>query len=141
MKSMSDSFTRMLSLSTARVGGATEVSVEGEAVSICQQGNPRRKWLIKPTRDASKWTNPLTGWSSICQLQDTLHEVDFPSVERAVEYCKRHGLEFTIAETRKEVGSRRVGSTIISGALRKGDKPKNYGDNFSVQRKGVPVVP
>jgi nitrite reductase/ring-hydroxylating ferredoxin subunit len=63
----------------------------------------------------------------------------FSTKHAATNYCAHYGLD--IVDTGIESLTQRHGSTIISGALRKELKPKSYGDNFSVHRKGLPIWP
>ena len=112
----------------------------GEKLStMCQQGMAPRTWELTPRRVTRRWESSLTGWTS-CETPNSITRAfDFPSSESAIAYCERNGLPYT--QLRVNSFSRRAGSTVISGALRKEVNPKSYGDNFSVQRRGIPIWP
>lgn len=106
--------------------------------SICQQATTSREWQLRP-KQISRWENNLTGWTSAEQSSFS-GILNFPTRQTAESYCKQNGLSYAVMGTHI-ASTNRVGSTIISGALRKELKPKSYGDNFSVRRKGVPIWP
>jgi hypothetical protein len=116
-----------------------QVEIIQEGASACQQGTTALKiWKITSAQNPLSWQNSLCGWTSVQQnyFTKSTKYLDFPTRNSAISYCKRNNLE---PKTEKQTGIIRKGSTIISGALRKESKPKSYGDNFSVQRKGTPI--
>mmetsp|Transcript_39100 Transcript_39100/g.96856 ORF Transcript_39100/g.96856 Transcript_39100/m.96856 type:complete len:194 (-) Transcript_39100:252-833(-) len=95
-------------------------------------------WKIDPGQQ-QKWENPLMGWTSTGdplahQFNSTLN---FPTKESAMAFCAKHGWEYDVVMPQK-LGT---GHSIIPGAGKAGVRPKSYGDNFAVARKGFPVWP
>jgi len=118
----------------------SQVILEQNISTTCQQGSCTTSWKVQPKLAARRWQNPLTGWSSIGQPSNLYKEpIVFSTKHAATNYCAHYGLD--IVDTGIESLTQRHGSTIISGALRKELKPKSYGDNFSVHRKGLPIWP
>jgi hypothetical protein len=134
----SSGLTKRLSADSAEL---SQVILEQNISTTCQQGSCTTSWRVQPKLAARRWQNPLTGWSSTAQPSFLSKDsIAFPTKHSATNYCEYHGLD--IVDTGIEsLTRRRFGSTIISGALRKELKPKSYGDNFSVHRKGVPIWP
>jgi hypothetical protein len=75
-----------------------------------------RKWVLEYEPATRRDPDPLMGWSS---AQDTLNEVKmrFPTLEEAVAFADKHGLEYTVIEPHTP-----------------SDKPKSYADNFRYDR-------
>lgn len=117
-----------------------QVDLIEQTPSLCQQGTATRGiWKIFPVSGSLTWENALCGWSSVSESSTgtNTRNIDFPDRDSAVSYCRRHGLEIrSIDNHAKKL--LRTGSTIMSGSLRRESKPKSYGDNFSVMRKGTP---
>lgn len=65
-----------------------------------------------------RWENPLMGWTSTGDPLSNM-KVQFKSSEEAIEHCEKNGWSWFIDEV-KEV---------------KQFKPKNYGENFSWNRR------
>ena len=109
------------------------------ARAACQQGKALiGNWKIHPG-EQQKWENPLMGWTSsgdalTHQFNST---VNFESKEAAVAFCEKYGWEYEVMEPQK-MGR---GTSTIPGAGKAGTRPKSYGDNFAVARKGIPVWP
>lgn len=116
----------------------SKVILDQRITSTCQQATTSREWQLRP-KQVLRWENNLTGWTSTEQSNFSDY-LSFPTRESAESYCKRHGLNYKEMVTNLAT-TKRLGSTIISGALRKELKPKSYGDNFSVKRKGIPKWP
>lgn len=75
-----------------------------------------------------KWVNPLMGWTSTADPLENVGRaaLSFDSEEAARAFCERHGWKFTVKPP------------APAHKLR----PKHrlqYGDNFSVKNKGVPI--
>ena len=110
------------------------------ARAACQQGKALLgNWKIHPG-EQQKWENPLMGWTS---TGDALsHQfnsvVNFESKEAAVAFCDKYGWEYEVMEPQK---MNPKGASTIPGAGKIYSRPKSYGDNFAVARKGVPVWP
>ena len=75
-----------------------------------------RKWLLEFEPATRRDPDPLMGWSS---ARDTLNEVKihFATLEEAVAFATKHGLDYTIIEPHPP-------------SL----KAKSYADNFSYHR-------
>jgi ETC complex I subunit conserved region len=75
-----------------------------------------RKWLLEYEPATRRSPDPLMGWSS---AQDTLNEVRmrFPTLDEAVVFAKKHGLDYTIIEPQART-----------------PKVKSYADNFRYDR-------
>jgi len=73
-------------------------------------------WLLEYEPATRRDPDPLMGWSS---AQDTLNEVrlHFPTLEEAVGFARKHGLDYTIIEPHART-----------------PKPKAYADNFRYDR-------
>ena len=118
----------------------SQVVIYSPARAACQQGKALLgNWKIHPG-EQQKWENPLMGWTS---TGDALsHQfnsvVNFESKEAAVAFCEKYGWEYDISEPQK---MNPKGASTIPGAGKIGTKPKSYGDNFAVARKGIPVWP
>ena len=117
-----------------------QVVIYSPARAACQQGKALLgTWKIHPG-EQQKWENPLMGWTS---TGDALsHQfnsvVSFESEEAAVAFCEKYGWEYDIKEPQK---MNPKGASTIPGAGKIYTKPKSYGDNFAVARKGIPVWP
>ncbi|QQV77715.1 ETC complex I subunit [Sphingomonas aliaeris] len=71
------------------------------ASPILQRGRPG--WVVQFDTDRPQHADPLTGWAGgadpVSQVQ-----VQFPSRESAIDYCRREGHEFTVIEpTRRKL--------------------------------------
>jgi hypothetical protein len=87
------------------------------AKTAMQSGRAQtRKWLLEYEPATRRDPDPLMGWSS---ARDTLNEVRlrFDSLEEAVAFAKKHGLDYAIIEPQ---------------APR--PKAKSYADNFRYDR-------
>jgi len=132
------------------VGGRTasnvakfEVLLEEKLPSTCQQGSGSHAWQVRPRNGTTRWQNPLTGWTSSEQphFARFATNIEFLSSQAARSYCERSGLDLLLTSKKSPSSIKRTATTVISGALRKEKKPKSYGDNFSVQRRGIPIWP
>src|ERR1700720_3409199 len=68
------------------------------AKSAMQSGRARtRKWVLEYEPASRRDPDPLMGWSS---ARDTLNEVHlrFASLEDAVAFAAKHGLDYTVIE-------------------------------------------
>jgi NADH dehydrogenase ubiquinone Fe-S protein 4 len=77
-----------------------------------------KQWLLTYEVATPRAPDPLMGWSSAA---DTLNEVrlKFDTLEEAVAYAKKEGLDYTVIEPQEP-------------RLR----PRSYADNFRWQRPG-----
>ena len=75
-----------------------------------------RNWLLEYEPASPRTPDPLMGWSS---ARDTLNEVRmrFATLDEAVAFAKKHGLDYTISEPHART-----------------PKPKSYADNFRYDR-------
>ena len=75
-----------------------------------------RKWLLEFEPATRRDPDPLMGWSS---ARDTLNEVQlrFDSLDEAVAFANKHGLDYTIIEPQPRI-----------------PKVKSYADNFRYDR-------
>jgi len=75
-----------------------------------------KKWLLEFEPASRRDPDPLMGWSS---AQDTLNEVQlrFDTLDEAVAFAKKHGLDYTLIEPHAR--------TL---------KSKSYADNFRYDR-------
>jgi ETC complex I subunit conserved region len=74
------------------------------------------QWLLEYEPATRRTPDPLMGWSS---AQDTLNEVRmrFPTLDEAVAFAKKRGLDYTIIEPQART-----------------PKVKSYADNFRYDR-------
>ena len=74
-----------------------------------------------------KWVNPLMGWTSTADPYENVGRagMSFDSAEAARAFCERHGWRYSV---REGPPSARLRPARFS----------QYGDNFSVKRKGYP---
>ena len=75
-----------------------------------------RKWVLDYEPASRRDPDPLMGWSS---AQDTLNEVHlrFDTLDEAVAFAKKHGLEYTLTSPHERT-----------------PKAKSYADNFRYDR-------
>ena len=75
-----------------------------------------RKWVLEYEPASRRDPDPLMGWSS---ARDTLNEVQlrFDTLDEALAFAKKHGLEYTLIEDHKRT-----------------PKVKSYADNFRYGR-------
>ena len=75
-----------------------------------------RKWLLEYEPASRRDPDPLMGWSS---AQDTLNQVRlrFDTLDEAVGFAKKHGLDYTLIEPHIRT-----------------PKVKSYADNFRYDR-------
>ena len=80
------------------------------------------------------------GWTTTADIlsHNMNSMMSFDSAESAAAFCEKHGWEYEIVQPHK-LDPR--GASTIPGAGKRGTKPKSYGDNFSVARKGFPIWP
>jgi hypothetical protein len=87
------------------------------AKTAMQSGRGRtRTWVLEYGPATPRLPDPLMGWAS---AQDTLNEVHlrFPTLEEAVAFAKKNGLDYTVIEPHNSI-----------------EKPKSYADNFRYDR-------
>jgi hypothetical protein len=87
------------------------------AKSAMQSGRAQtRKWVLEYEPASRRDPDPLMGWSS---AKDTLNEVQlrFDTLDEAVAFAKKHGLEYTLIEAKAPT-----------------PKAKSYADNFRYDR-------
>jgi hypothetical protein len=87
------------------------------AKTAMQSGRAKtRKWLLEYEPATRRDPDPLMGWSS---AQDTLNEVQlrFDTLDEALAFAKKHGLEYTLIEPQART-----------------PKAKSYADNFRYDR-------
>jgi NADH dehydrogenase (ubiquinone) Fe-S protein 4 len=87
------------------------------AKNAMQSGtNRQHKWRIEfDTRE--RWENPLMGWTSSADPLSMM-DIQFTTKEDAMIYCERNGWAYEVDE-KQDVRL----------------KPKNYGENFSWNKK------
>src|SRR5579863_10093596 len=75
-----------------------------------------RKWMLDYETASARVPDPLMGWIS---ARDTLNQVQlrFDTLEEAVAFAKKHGLEYALIETQART-----------------PKAKSYADNFRYDR-------
>ena len=75
-----------------------------------------KKWVLEFEPASRRDPDPLMGWSS---ARDTLNEVQlrFDSLEEAVAFADKHGLDYTVIEPQPRT-----------------PKVKSYADNFRYDR-------
>jgi NADH dehydrogenase (ubiquinone) Fe-S protein 4 len=120
---------------------AQRVTIYSPARTASQQGTSRKgEWRIWFT-ESEKWENPLQGWNSTAdpQTNGQMANLYFDSLDAAQRFCHKHGLQYDVRYPKNCVGANGV-ATIPSGQSRNARRPKGYGDNFSVTRKGIPDV-
>jgi hypothetical protein len=80
------------------------------------RGGQGRRWLLEFEPETRRDPDPLMGWSS---ARDTLNEVQlrFETLEEAVAFAQKHGLDYTIIEPQVRT-----------------PKAKSYADNFRYDR-------
>ena len=89
------------------------------AKTAMQSGRAKtRHWVLDYEVATPRTPDPLMGWASAA---DTLNQITlrFDTLEEAVEYARKHGLDYTVAEPHKPRF-----------------KPKSYADNFRYDRPG-----
>ncbi|HZT89487.1 MAG TPA: ETC complex I subunit [Stellaceae bacterium] len=86
------------------------------AKNAMQSGARLRSWTLEYEPATRREPDPLMGWSS---ARDTLNEVRlrFDTLEEAIAFAQRHGIEYTIAEPQP-----------------RSPKTKSYADNFRFDR-------
>ncbi len=77
-----------------------------------------RRWLLEHEPASAREVEPLMGWTSSGDTRAQLR-LWFDSKEEAIAYAQRKGLMYSVEEPRQR-------------AVR----PKAYGDNFAVTRRG-----
>ncbi|CAL6404231.1 unnamed protein product [Bathycoccus prasinos] len=82
--------------------------------------NPWRLRDATASGEVNHWENPLQGY---------------------VSFGSRRGWSLEVLEKKETEHFTQRGSSIIPGAGKIGTQPKAYGDNFSVNRKGLPIWP
>lgn len=53
------------------------------------------RWMLEFERQEAQKPDPLTGWNGSGDT-DTQVRLSFPSKDAAIDYCRRHGLDFHI---------------------------------------------
>ena len=89
------------------------------AKTAMQSGKAKtRRWVLDYEVATPRTPDPLMGWASAA---DTLNQITlrFDTLEEAVEYARKHGLDYAVAEPHKPRF-----------------KPKSYADNFRYDRPG-----
>ena len=87
------------------------------AKTAMQSGRAQtRKWVLQYEQATPRRPDPLMGWSS---AGDTLNQVTlrFDSLEEAVAFAQKRGLDYTIIPTHERAF-----------------KPKSYAENFRYDR-------
>ena len=87
------------------------------AKSAMQSGRAKsRKWVLDYEPASRRDPDPLMGWSSAL---DTLNQIQlrFDTLDEALAYTKKHGLEYTLTEPHERT-----------------PKAKSYADNFRYDR-------
>ena len=111
---------RILSPRPFELQGKTQMAVARiyrPAKTAMQSGTAKtRKWVLDYEQASPRLPDPLMGWSS---ARDTLNQVHvkFDTLEAAVEFARKRGLDYTVIPPKEE--------TI---------RPKSYADNFRYDR-------
>jgi hypothetical protein len=87
------------------------------AKTAMQSGRAKtRRWMLDYEVATPRTPDPLMGWTTAA---DTLNQISlrFDTLDEAVEYAQKHGLDYTVAEPHKPKF-----------------KPKSYADNFRYDR-------
>jgi len=94
-----------------------QARIHRPAKTAMQSGRARtRQWVLEYEPASRRDPDPLMGWSS---ARDTLNEVHlrFDTLEEALLFAKKHGLEYTLIEEHTRT-----------------PKVKSYADNFRYDR-------
>jgi len=93
------------------------VRIYQPAKNAMQSGRARTgRWYVVFEPEAARQADPLMGWTSSRDTRQQLR-LSFETLDEAVAYCEREGLQFSIEEARE----RKVA-------------PKAYADNFAFKR-------
>jgi len=99
------------------------------------------KWKLRDSNETNVWENALQGYISCGNEEKVPRTLEFDTKEAMEEFCKKQGWTLEVVEKKEREHFTQRGSSVIPGAGKIGKNPKAYGDNFSVQRKGLPIWP
>jgi hypothetical protein len=103
--------------------------------------NPWRLRDATQSGEVNHWENPLQGYISFGSEGKVPKTLEFKTREAMETFCQKRGWSLEIVEKKEAEHFTQRGSSIIPGAGKIGTQPKAYGDNFSVNRKGLPIWP
>jgi hypothetical protein len=103
--------------------------------------NPWRLRDATQSGEVNHWENPLQGYISFGSEGKIPKTLEFKTREAMETFCQKRGWSLEIMEKKETEHFTQRGSSIIPGAGKIGTQPKAYGDNFSVNRKGLPIWP
>ena len=67
-----------------------------------QSGKSRSgSWTVEFAADQPQRPDPLTGWAGGQETQAQVYGLDFPNVEAAIDWCERHGHDYTVVPEQK----------------------------------------
>ncbi len=78
-----------------------------------------RTWVLEFAPEKPKSIDPLMGWTSSSDMNAQVR-MRFESREAAVDYARRHGIPYQVAEPKKR-------KHVV--------RPKGYGGNFASERR------
>ena len=77
--------------------GAPACRIYRPSPSVMQAGRGRRPWVLEFEPAGRRWIEPLMGWTAsddpFAQIRLT-----FPTLEAAVDYAEREGLDYAVVE-------------------------------------------
>ena len=103
--------------------------------------NPWRLRDATASGEVNHWENPLQGYISFGSEGKVPKLLEFETREAMEQFCRKRRWTLEIMEKKETEHFTQRGSSIIPGAGKIGTQPKAYGDNFSVNRKGLPIWP
>ena len=103
--------------------------------------NPWRLRDATQSGEVNHWENPLQGYISFGSEGKVPKLLEFETREAMEQFCRKRRWTLEIMEKKETEHFTQRGSSIIPGAGKIGTQPKAYGDNFSVNRKGLPIWP
>ena len=103
--------------------------------------NPWRLRDATASGEVNHWENPLQGYVSFGSEGKVPKTLEFETREAMEKFCQKRGWSLEVLEKKETEHFTQRGSSIIPGAGKIGTQPKAYGDNFSVNRKGLPIWP
>lgn len=67
-----------------------------------QSGKSRsRTWTVEFASDKPQHADPLTGWAGGQETQAQVYGLSFPSRDAAIDWCERHGHDYTVVPEQK----------------------------------------
>lgn len=92
------------------------------AKSAMTSGNANtHNWVLEYVPSEPRKIDPLMGWTGSGDMAGQV-QLKFETREAAVDYARRHGLAYTVEESKKR---------------RHNVRPQGYGGNFAHDRRGA----